>query len=91
MHNTKGLEFDRIIISGLEEGIFPHHQSFLYEEELEEERRIFYVGITRARNSLYLTYCRERRIFGRWEYRIPSRFLKEIPPKAIRFHEESDI
>ena len=67
IHNTKGLEFDRVIITGLEEGIFPHDSSDWGEpEEIEEERRLFYVGITRAREKLVLTWCRRRRIFGRY-------------------------
>ena len=89
LHNTKGLEFDRVIITGLEEGIFPHRSSSTDEDELEEERRLFYVGITRAKDSLFLTWCRERRMFGRREYQYPSRFLREIPQAAVHFYEDA--
>jgi DNA helicase II / ATP-dependent DNA helicase PcrA len=82
MHNTKGLEFDRVIITGMEEGLFPGRGAD-NEEELEEERRIFYVGITRARHELYLTGCRRRTIWGRTETRLPSRFLRELPGETI--------
>jgi len=84
LHNTKGLEFDRVIITGLEEGIFPHESSVADEEDLEEERRIFYVGITRAREALVMTWCLRRRIFGRTMEMAPSRFLDEIPEAAVR-------
>ncbi|MFW5643936.1 MAG: ATP-dependent helicase, partial [Alkalispirochaeta sp.] len=76
MHNTKGLEFDRVIITGLEEGLFPREDD---PEELEEERRLFYVAITRARDELRLTSCRYRRVHGRLTDLLPSRFLSEIP------------
>jgi DNA helicase II / ATP-dependent DNA helicase PcrA len=82
MHNTKGLEFDRVIITGMEEGLFPG-RSAEDEEELEEERRIFYVAITRARHELYLTGCRRRLIWGRSETRMPSRFLRELPRAVL--------
>jgi len=84
IHNTKGLEFDRVIITGLEEGIFPHSSSDWGEpEEMEEERRLFYVGITRAREKLIMTWCRRRRIFGRFSDMSPSRFLDEIPEGSV--------
>ena len=79
MHNTKGLEFDRVIITGLEEGLFPGFRSMESEDMIEEERRIFYVSITRARKELYITSCRSRRIWGRINFFSPSRFLSEIP------------
>lgn len=82
MHNTKGLEFGRVIITGLEEGLFPSRRDYA-EEELEEERRIFYVSITRAKRELYLTSCRQRRIWGRTEMMYPSRFLDEIPRDLV--------
>ena len=82
MHNTKGLEFDRVIITGLEDELFPGRSSD-DEEETEEERRIFYVSITRARNQLYMTSCRQRMIWGRSQLCSPSRFLDEIPPELI--------
>ncbi len=82
MHNTKGLEFDRVIITGMEEGLFPGRGAE-DEEELEEERRIFYVSITRARQELFLTGCRRRTIWGRTETRLPSRFLRELPGDVL--------
>jgi DNA helicase II / ATP-dependent DNA helicase PcrA len=84
LHNTKGLEFDRVIITGLEEGIFPHDSSSAATEDLEEERRIFYVGITRARERLLMTWCQTRRIFGRTTEMSPSRFLDEIPAESVQ-------
>ncbi len=83
LHNTKGLEFDRVIISGLEEGIFPHESTQMSAEDLEEERRLFYVGITRARQRLIITWCLRRRIFGRTTETTPSRFLEEIPSEQL--------
>jgi len=82
MHNTKGLEFDRVIITGLEEGLFPGYRE---DTDMEEERRILYVSITRAKEELYFTYCRSRRIWGRTMFQEPSRFLEEVP---IEFVEE---
>ena len=84
LHNTKGLEFDRVIITGVEEGIFPHESSSHAPADLEEERRLFYVGITRARESLTMTWCRRRRLFGRWTEMAPSRFLDEVPAESCR-------
>jgi len=83
MHNTKGLEFDRVVISGLEEGLFPRGGVYDDEEEIEEERRLFYVSITRARKELYLTSCRRRMLYGRTEDALPSRFLEELPEDHI--------
>ena len=84
LHNTKGLEFDRVIITGLEEGIFPHESSSRATADLEEERRLFYVGITRARERLLMTWCRRRRLFGRSTEMAPSRFLDEVPEGSCR-------
>ncbi|THB63022.1 MAG: DNA/RNA helicase, partial [Spirochaetaceae bacterium] len=78
MHNTKGLEFDRVFISGMEDGLFPR-ESDLDPESLEEERRLLYVAITRARKELYFTSVSMRRIHGRLVDLPPSRFLSEIP------------
>ncbi|MCL2293714.1 MAG: UvrD-helicase domain-containing protein [Spirochaetes bacterium] len=84
MHNTKGLEFDRVIITGLEEGLFPGFRSNESNEDIEEERRIFYVSITRARKELYMTFCRSRMIWGKTHNFIkPSRFLSEIPEDLV--------
>ncbi len=82
MHNTKGLEFDRVIISGMEEGLFPGRANES-DDDIEEERRIFYVSITRARDELYFTACRRRSIWGKTQYQIPSRFLDEIPEDHV--------
>jgi len=84
LHNTKGLEFDRVIVTGLEEGIFPHDSSSGTPEDLEEERRLFYVGITRAREQLFMTWCLRRRLFGRTTEMSPSRFLDEVPEGMVR-------
>lgn len=83
MHNTKGLEFDRVFITGMEDGLFPRGAEHDDEEEIEEERRLFYVSITRARKELYLTSCRRRMLYGRTEQASPSRFLRELPEDHI--------
>jgi len=82
MHNTKGLEFDRVFITGMEENLFPSRSSES-EEEIEEERRLFYVGVTRARRELFFTTCQRRMIWGKTMYQMPSRFLDEIPGELI--------
>jgi DNA helicase-2/ATP-dependent DNA helicase PcrA len=81
-HNTKGLEFRRVIMTGLEQGIFPRNSK--EGEDLEEERRLFYVGATRAIDELYLTSCAWRRLYGRGQSAEPSLFLHEIDPAALR-------
>jgi ATP-dependent DNA helicase UvrD/PcrA len=78
LHNAKGLEYDAVFIVGCEDGAFPHMRA-LEEGGEEEERRLCYVGITRARQRLYLTWARERRLFGRAERNLPSRFVDELP------------
>jgi DNA helicase-2/ATP-dependent DNA helicase PcrA len=84
LHSAKGLEFPAVFIAGMEEGIFPHYRSLLEPAELEEERRLCYVGMTRAKKRLYLTSAEERLIFGENWYNGPSRFLEEIPEELIR-------
>ena len=79
MHAAKGLEFPMVVIAGLEEGLFPHSRSAEDEEELEEERRLCYVGMTRARQRLVLTGAARRRVFGEYQSCEPSRFLDEVP------------
>ncbi|WP_179030766.1 DNA helicase PcrA [Paenibacillus kribbensis] len=79
MHSAKGLEFPIVFIVGMEEGVFPHSRAFLDNEELEEERRLAYVGITRAEEQLFLTCAQMRTLFGRTTANPPSRFLEEIP------------
>jgi DNA helicase-2/ATP-dependent DNA helicase PcrA len=79
LHTAKGLEFPSVFIVGLEDGVFPHLRSLGEPDELEEERRLCYVGITRARQRLYLSHAWSRSLFGSTQYNPPSRFLKEIP------------
>ena len=83
LHAAKGLEFPQVFISGVEEGLFPHQQSLQEEGRLEEERRLCYVGITRARKKLYISYCDSRRLFGSENYCRPSRFIDEIPRELL--------
>lgn len=83
MHAVKGLEFDVVFVTGLEEGLFPHSNSMHDEAELEEERRIFYVAITRAKKVLYLTNARSRMLFGNVQCNQPSRFIEEINPDDV--------
>lgn len=79
LHAAKGLEFPVVFIPGMEEGIFPGAQSMYSQEDLEEERRLAYVGITRARENLYLIHSRQRMLYGQTSRNMPSRFLREIP------------
>lgn len=79
MHSAKGLEFPTVFIIGMEEGVFPHSRAFQDNDELEEERRLAYVGITRAEKQLFLSCARMRTLFGRTTANAPSRFLEEIP------------
>lgn len=83
IHSAKGLEFDTIIIAGMEEGLFPVGETAMVQEELEEERRLCYVAITRAKNDLYITNCERRYRFGNLSYPTPSRFITEIDDKLI--------
>src|SRR5688500_2050955 len=83
MHSAKGLEFPTVVIGGLEEGLFPHSRSADDEAELEEERRLCYVGITRAERRLVLTSASRRRLFGDYQGTQPSRFIEEIPAELI--------
>ncbi|MDP3974306.1 MAG: UvrD-helicase domain-containing protein [Candidatus Daviesbacteria bacterium] len=83
LHSAKGLEFPTIFMIGMEEGLFPHSRSMLDVRELEEERRLCYVGITRAKDKLYLTYTRQRLYFGTRSNNLVSRFLSDIPEHLI--------
>lgn len=83
LHSAKGLEFPVVFLAGLEEGIFPHNRALIEEDEMEEERRLAYVGITRAKQELYITYAAARMLFGRTQMNAPSRFIKEIPEDLI--------
>ena len=84
LHSAKGLEFPVVFITGLEEGLFPHERSILDESKVDEERRLFYVGITRSQKRLFLSYCEERNQYGRAAFRPPSRFLRELPPETLQ-------
>jgi DNA helicase-2/ATP-dependent DNA helicase PcrA len=90
LHNAKGLEFEVVFIAGMEDGVFPHFRSMTDADELEEERRLAYVGITRARKRLYLTHAWSRSLFGASSYNPPSRFLNEMPTELIEELEQGD-
>jgi DNA helicase II / ATP-dependent DNA helicase PcrA len=85
VHSAKGLEFDCVFISGLEEGLFPHENSMNDHEGLEEERRLMYVAITRARKRLYLSHAQTRLLHGQTRYNIKSRFFDELPEGALKW------
>ncbi len=85
VHAAKGLEFDAVFITGLEEGLFPHENSLASHEGLEEERRLMYVAITRARKRLYLSFAQTRMLHGRTSYNIKSRFFDELPEDALKW------
>ena len=90
LHSAKGLEFPVVFMVGMEEGIFPSFKSFTDEYELEEERRLCYVGITRSKEKLYMTYARRRNLYGKSQYSSYSRFISEIPERfLVRYHELS--
>ena len=84
VHASKGLEFKAVFISGLEEGLCPHEQSLYENQGLEEERRLMYVAVTRARQRLYLSHAQSRMLHGKVRYGIPSRFLDEIPEQLLK-------
>ena len=83
LHSAKGLEFPVVFLIGAEEGVFPHTRALTEPDELEEERRLAYVGITRARERLYVTHAWSRSLFGSTQYNPPSRFLEEIPGELV--------
>jgi DNA helicase-2/ATP-dependent DNA helicase PcrA len=83
VHSSKGLEFQCVFIGGLEEGLFPHENSMSEHQGLEEERRLMYVAVTRARQRLYLSYAQSRMLHGQTRYGICSRFLDEIPEQVL--------
>ena len=84
LHSAKGLEFKQVFLVGMEEGLFPSQQSMEDPGRLEEERRLCYVGMTRAMEHLTLTYAESRRLYGRETYPKPSRFLREIPAETLQ-------
>ena len=79
VHSAKGLEFDAVFITGLEEGLFPHENSLSDADGVEEERRLMYVAITRARQRLYLSFSQTRMLHGQTRYNVKSRFFDELP------------
>jgi DNA helicase-2/ATP-dependent DNA helicase PcrA len=83
MHSAKGLEFPLVFLSGMEDGLFPHQRSIADPNGLEEERRLCYVGITRAKQTLYVTYAEQRRLHGMDSFSQPSRFISEIPAECV--------
>ena len=85
VHSAKGLEFHTVFVTGLEEGLFPHENSLSEADGLEEERRLMYVAITRARRRLYLTHAQSRMLHGQTRYGIPSRFVDELPPDMVQW------
>ncbi|MCX9158210.1 UvrD-helicase domain-containing protein [Niveibacterium sp. 24ML] len=85
VHAAKGLEFDAVFLSGVEEGLFPHENSIQEQDGLEEERRLMYVAVTRARQRLYLSLAQSRMLHGQTRYSMKSRFIDEIPPQLIKW------
>lgn len=83
LHSAKGLEYPFVFISGMEEGVFPSHRSYFEESQMEEERRLMYVGITRAKERLYLTAAFERTLYGNTTYNTISKFIREIPKDLL--------
>jgi len=83
LHSAKGLEFPVVFITGLEEGMLPHSRSLDDAEQMAEERRLMYVGLTRAKDRLYLTYAFTRTRYGDNDFNVPSRFLDDIPPELV--------
>lgn len=90
LHAAKGLEFETVFLAGLEEGIFPHSRSLNSNTEMEEERRLMYVGVTRAKQKLYITYAKRRQMWGETRYYNPSRFLVEIPDSLTERNTSED-
>ena len=91
LHAAKGLEFPHVFMTGMEEGIFPHARTLMNENEVEEERRACYVGITRAEKKLYLSYAYSRTLYGRESANSPSRFIEEIPENLMEETKGEDI
>ena len=96
LHAVKGLEFPVVFLTGMEEGVFPHARSLEDDDELEEERRLCYVGVTRAMHRCYLSWARQRTLFGRTSSNPPSRFLRELPRQGVEWRggteaEERDV
>jgi len=90
LHSSKGLEFDYVFMIGMEEGLLPHSRSFMEEDEMEEERRLCYVGITRAKQKLFMTFAQRRQTREGYTSQIPSRFLGEIPQEICDYYSNTD-
>jgi ATP-dependent DNA helicase UvrD/PcrA len=90
LHTAKGLEFPVVFLTGLEDGVFPHLRSLGDQQELEEERRLAYVGVTRAQRQLYLSRAVTRSAWGQPQYNPPSRFLGELPEELVRWERTAD-
>jgi len=89
LHTAKGLEFPVVFVSGMEEDLLPHYRAQGEPAEMEEERRLCYVGMTRARERLFLTMARRRRLFGQYDNTLPSRFFTELPPENVELHSDT--
>ena len=89
VHSAKGLEYENIFVTGLDDGIFPSSRSFDSEDDMEEERRLAYVAITRAKKRLYLTNARQRMLFGQTQHNVTSRFMKEIGSELVEKHDNA--
>ncbi len=85
VHSAKGLEFDAVFITGLEEGLFPHESSSREDDGVEEERRLMYVAITRARKRLYMSFTQTRMLHGQTRYNMKSRFFDELPEESLKW------
>ena len=90
LHSAKGLEFDAVFISGVEENLMPHSRSAYSSEELEEERRLCYVGMTRAKKYLWLLFTKQRTLWGEKKETLPSRFIMELPQHLVNFRSLAD-
>ena len=89
LHSAKGLEFPTVFVVGLEDGVLPHERSLADQEDLEEERRLLYVGMTRAKEKLFLSFAKTRFIKGEFHDRPPSRFIDDLPGENISFIDQA--
>jgi DNA helicase-2/ATP-dependent DNA helicase PcrA len=89
LHSAKGLEFSVVFIAGLEEGLLPHKKSLFSQEDLEEERRLFYVGMTRSKKELYITLAKTRFVHGDYQDNLPSQFLNDLPEEYLNFIDQA--
>ena len=88
LHSVKGLEFPVVFIAGCEEGLLPHSRSWTDSAQMEEERRLCYVGLTRAKKLAYMTFAAQRNLYGRSESNAPSRFIADIPEHLVDFQSQ---